>query len=104
MQRIINNADHVVEDMLEGFIAAHEDIVSRTQNPRVLKYNQAPVPGKVGIVTGGGSGHKPAFIGYLGKNMIDAVAVGEKHFLMLSEKLIRVMGWRVFMEIIPVII
>ncbi len=77
MQRIINNADHVVEDMLEGFIAAHEDIVSRTQNPRVLKYNQAPVPGKVGIVTGGGSGHKPAFIGYLGKNMIDAVAVGE---------------------------
>lgn len=77
MQRIINNADHVVEDMLEGFIAAHEDIVSRTQNPRVLKYNQAPVSGKVGIVTGGGSGHKPAFIGYLGKNMIDAVAVGE---------------------------
>ncbi|MBD9091778.1 MAG: dihydroxyacetone kinase [Bacteroides oleiciplenus] len=77
MQRIINNADHVVEDMLEGFIAAHEDIVSRTQNPRVLKYNQAPVLGKVGIVTGGGSGHKPAFIGYLGKNMIDAVAVGE---------------------------
>lgn len=77
MQRIINNADHVVEDMLEGFIAAHEDIVSRTQNPRVLKYYQAPVSGKVGIVTGGGSGHKPAFIGYLGKNMIDAVAVGE---------------------------
>lgn len=77
MQRIINNADHVVEDMLEGFIAAHEDIVSRTQNPRVLKYNQAPVLGKVGIVTGGGSGHKPAFIGYLGKNMVDAVAVGE---------------------------
>lgn len=77
MQRIINNADHVVEDMLEGFIAAHEDVVSRTQNPRVLKYNQAPVLGKVGIVTGGGSGHKPAFIGYLGKNMVDAVAVGE---------------------------
>ena len=48
MQRIINNADHVVEDMLEGFIAAHEDVVSRTQNPRVLKYNQAPVSGKVG--------------------------------------------------------
>lgn len=77
MQRIINNADHVVEDMLEGFIAAHEDVVSRTQNSRVLKYNQAPVLGKVGIVTGGGSGHKPAFIGYLGKNMVDAVAVGE---------------------------
>lgn len=77
MQRIINNADHVVEDMLEGFITAHEDLVSRTQNPRVLKYKQAPIAGKVGIVTGGGSGHKPAFVGYLGENMIDAVAVGE---------------------------
>lgn len=77
MQRIINSADHVVEDMLEGFITAHEDLISRTPNPRVLKYKSAPVPGKIGIVTGGGSGHKPAFVGYLGKNMIDAVAVGE---------------------------
>lgn len=77
MQRIINSADHVVEDMLEGFITAHKDLVSRTQNPRVLKYILAPIAGKVGIVTGGGSGHKPAFVGYLGQNMIDAVAVGE---------------------------
>ncbi len=38
---------------------------------------RAPVPGKVGVVTGGGSGHKPAFIGYIGRNMVDAVAVGE---------------------------
>jgi len=43
----------------------------------VLKYVNAPVPEKVGIVTGGGSGHKPAFIGYIGKNMCDAVAVGQ---------------------------
>jgi dihydroxyacetone kinase-like protein len=43
----------------------------------VLKYKGAPVEGKVGIVTGGGSGHKPAFIGYIGRNMCDAVAVGE---------------------------
>lgn len=77
MQRIINNADYMVEDMLEGFITAHRDIICRTPNPRVLKYKQTPVPGKVGIVTGGGSGHKPAFIGYLGQNMVDAVAVGE---------------------------
>ncbi|MFC2081505.1 dihydroxyacetone kinase subunit DhaK, partial [Bacteroidota bacterium] len=46
-------------------------------NERVLKYKHAPVKGKVGIVTGGGSGHKPAFVGYIGKNMCDAVAVGE---------------------------
>jgi dihydroxyacetone kinase-like protein len=42
-----------------------------------LKYKNAPVKGKVGIVTGGGSGHKPAFVGYVGKHMCDAVAVGE---------------------------
>ncbi len=77
MQRIINNPDRVVEDMLEGFLFAHSDIVSPTTNPRVIKYVNAPVKDKVGIVTGGGSGHKPAFIGYIGKNMVDAVAVGE---------------------------
>ena len=77
MQRIINDPDFVVEDMLKGFVKNHKDIVSATQNPRVIKYKNAPVDGKVGIVTGGGSGHKPAFIGYVGKNMVDAVAVGE---------------------------
>ncbi|MDF1568747.1 MAG: dihydroxyacetone kinase subunit DhaK [Spirochaetaceae bacterium] len=77
MQRIINNPDMVVEDMLKGFIKSHDDIVVPTKNPRVVKYKNAPVEGKVGIVTGGGSGHKPAFIGYIGKNLVDAVAVGE---------------------------
>ncbi|QOX62821.1 dihydroxyacetone kinase subunit DhaK [Anoxybacterium hadale] len=77
MQRIINNPDLVVEDMLKGFLKNHKDIVAETENPRVIKYVNAPAAGKVGIVTGGGSGHKPAFIGYIGKNMVDAVAVGE---------------------------
>ncbi len=77
MQRIINEPDLVVEDMLKGFLKAHGNLVSATPNPRVIKYAKAPVPGKVGIVTGGGSGHKPAFIGYVGRNMVDAVAVGE---------------------------
>src|SRR4030066_313136 len=77
MQRIINDPTLVVEDMLEGFVKANPNLIIQTSNPRVLKYAKAPVPGKVGIVTGGGSGHKPAFIGYIGKNMVDAVAVGE---------------------------
>ena len=77
MQRIINNPDLVVNEMLEGFLETHNDIVAPTSNPRVIKYKNAPVKGKVGIVTGGGSGHKPAFIGYIGENMVDAVAVGE---------------------------
>lgn len=77
MQRMFNNPDNVVEDMLQGFIKNHKDLVKKTDNPRVLKYAMAPVANKVGIVTGGGSGHKPAFIGYIGKNMVDAAAVGE---------------------------
>ena len=77
MQRIIDDPALVVEDMLRGFVRAHPDLVAATDDPRVLRAAGAPVPGKVGIVTGGGSGHKPAFIGYLGRNMVDAVAVGE---------------------------
>lgn len=75
--RIVNNPDYVVEDMLRGFVKAHPDLVAATENPRVLKYAGETAEGKVGVVTGGGSGHKPAFIGYIGKNMCDAVAVGE---------------------------
>ena len=77
MQKIINDPSCVVDEMLQGYVKAHQDLVSSTENERVLKYRNAPVEGKVGIVTGGGSGHKPAFIGYIGKNMCDAVAVGE---------------------------
>jgi len=77
MQRIINNPSEVVDDMVKGFAKAHEKRIAPTANPRVLKFKDAPVKGKVGVVTGGGSGHKPAFIGYLGKNMCDAVAIGE---------------------------
>lgn len=77
MQRIVNDPTMVVEDMIQGFVAAHPDLVAPTDNARVLRFTGAPRPGKVGIVTGGGSGHKPAFIGYIGRNMLDAVAVGE---------------------------
>lgn len=78
MQRIINNPDLVVEDMLKGFEKCHRDIIHIYEdNPRVVVSNFAKDKKKVGIITGGGSGHKPAFIGYCGKNMVDAVAVGE---------------------------
>ena len=77
MQKIINDPSLVVDQMIEGFVKANSDLVSTTENERVLKYKNAPVKGKVGVVTGGGSGHKPAFVGYIGRNMVDAVAVGE---------------------------
>lgn len=82
MQRILNHPDHIVDEMVSGFVKAHGDIVrqviSSADNQRgVVAAVDAPVQGKVGVVTGGGSGHKPAFIGYVGKNMCDAAAVGE---------------------------
>lgn len=76
MQRILNNSDNIVDEMLEGFLKAHSDIVETTENSRVVKAKNIP-EGKVGVITGGGSGHKPAFIGYVGKNLCDAAAVGE---------------------------
>ncbi|MDO8719172.1 MAG: dihydroxyacetone kinase subunit DhaL [Polaromonas sp.] len=78
MNRVINNPDLVVEDMLQGWLLAHADTVrASADNPRVVQRLQAPEAGKVGVVTGGGSGHEPAFIGYVGDGLLDAVAVGE---------------------------
>lgn len=77
MQRILNDPNNVVDDAVQGYLKAYPQTYAATGNPRVLKYAQAPVAGKVGVVTGGGSGHEPAFLGYVGKNMVDAVAIGE---------------------------
>lgn len=82
MQRILNNPDNIVDEMIYGFARCHGDIVKHVvtgdDNPRgIIAAVDAPTEGKVGVVTGGGSGHKPAFIGYVGKNMCDAAAVGE---------------------------
>ena len=76
MQRILNDPDYIVDEMLKGFLKNHSDIVEGTENPRVIKAKKMKTD-KVGVVTGGGSGHKPAFIGYVGENMCDAAAVGE---------------------------
>lgn len=76
MQRILNDPDNIVDEMLEGFLKTHRDIVEKTGNKRVVKAKKMAAD-KVGVATGGGSGHKPAFIGYVGENMCDTVAVGE---------------------------
>ncbi len=67
MNRIFNNPDLVVEDMLRGYFRVHADLVAPVENPRVVKRVNAPIAGKVGVVTGGGSGHEPAFLGYVGR-------------------------------------
>ena len=76
MQRILNDPDNIVDEMLAAFLKAHRHIVVAGDNKRVVKAKNIKAD-KVGVVTGGGSGHKPAFIGYVGENMCDAAAVGE---------------------------
>ncbi|BDG01415.1 dihydroxyacetone kinase subunit DhaK [Anaeromyxobacter oryzae] len=77
MNRIFNDPDLVVEDMLRGWLQVHSDLVAAAENRRVVRHVRAPIAGKVGVVTGGGSGHEPAFLGYVGDGLVDAVAVGE---------------------------
>jgi dihydroxyacetone kinase-like protein len=77
MNRVINDADLVVEDMLRGILVAHPQLRQHETNPRVISKAKASNAGQVGIVTGGGSGHEPAFLGYVGPGLVDAVAVGE---------------------------
>ena len=77
MNRVINDPDQVVEDMLQGILVAHPELAQYESNPRVIRKRTLSPAGRVGIVTGGGSGHEPAFLGYVGPGLVDAVAVGE---------------------------
>ena len=77
MNRIVNDPDQVVEDALKGYLRAHPGLLAATGNPRALRCASSPQQGRVGVVTGGGSGHEPAFLGYVGPGMLDAVAIGE---------------------------
>lgn len=77
MKKFINDPYDTVDEMVEGFVQAHENTIRKIDGVRTLACKSAPVKGKVGLVSGGGSGHKPAFIGYLGDGLLDAVAVGE---------------------------
>ncbi|TVY02930.1 dihydroxyacetone kinase subunit DhaK [Paenibacillus cremeus] len=77
MKKVINNPENVVDEMLEGLLLAHSDqLRSVREDNRALVRADSPVQGKVAIATGGGSGHLPLFLGYVGKGMLDGVAVG----------------------------
>ncbi len=75
MKKLINDPFDFVEESLEGFLLAHADTVKRV-GKRAVGRKDGPTPGKVGVVVGGGSGHLPAFIGYVGKGGADAAPVG----------------------------
>ncbi|HVG95766.1 MAG TPA: dihydroxyacetone kinase subunit DhaK [Chloroflexota bacterium] len=76
MQKIINGADAFVDEMLEGIVLAHPGQLRAAGDPRAIVRGDAPVQGKVGIATGGGSGHLPVFMGYVGEGLADGAAVG----------------------------
>jgi dihydroxyacetone kinase DhaK subunit len=76
MQKLINRPDDFVDEMLEGILAAHPDQLRRADDLRAIVRADAPVKGKVAIVTGGGSGHLPVFMGYVGPGLADGAAVG----------------------------
>ncbi|WP_121742531.1 dihydroxyacetone kinase subunit DhaK [Natronorubrum halophilum] len=74
MKKLINEPDRVVDEMLEGMVAAHD--LRRLDGTEVVVREDAPVEGKVGIVSGGGSGHEPTHAGYIGDGMLDGAAAG----------------------------
>ncbi len=77
MKKLINDPADVVDEMLDGMVAAHPDYLRRLDGLEVLVRADAPVGGKVAIVSGGGSGHEPTHAGYLGEGLLDGAAAGE---------------------------
>ncbi|EMG28803.1 dihydroxyacetone kinase subunit DhaK [Listeria fleischmannii 1991] len=76
MKKIINRTDQVVEQMVEGIVKSHPDLIERIPNTRVIARTDKG-PGKVGLVSGGGSGHEPAHAGYVGRGMLSAAVCGD---------------------------
>lgn len=78
MKKIINEPEKVVDEMLDGIIASFPNHLRRAPGTRrTVMYVQAPVKDKVAVITGGGSGHLPLFLGYTGKGLLDGTAVGD---------------------------
>jgi phosphoenolpyruvate---glycerone phosphotransferase subunit DhaK len=76
MKKLINAADEVVVESLRGFAAAHPDLIRVHYDPNYVVRADAPVQGKVGVLSGGGSGHEPMHGGFVGKGMLDAACPG----------------------------
>ncbi len=77
MKKLINAPDDVVTDALHGIEAAHPDRFRVSYDPALIVRIDAPVQGKVGLISGGGSGHEPMHGGFVGPGMLDAAAPGE---------------------------
>ena len=76
-KKIINDPYKVVDEMVDGIVLAHHNILRfANNNKRAVVRKDAPIKDKVGILIGGGSGHEPAFVGYVGKGLADGAAIG----------------------------
>ena len=77
MKKFVNEPRAFVDEMLRGVVAAHPgELKLDPDDGRVILRSDGPGRGRVGIVTGGGSGHLPVFLGYVGKGLCSAAAVG----------------------------
>ena len=77
MKKLINDPRDAVRESLAGFAAAHSDILKVSFDPMFVVRADAPVKGKVGIISGGGSGHEPMHGGFVGQGMLDAACPGQ---------------------------
>lgn len=77
MKKLVNDPTNVVEEMIEGYVKAHPNYVRQLpENQRSLVTVSNTPENKVGVLVGGGSGHEPGFLGYVGDGMADGVAIG----------------------------
>ncbi len=77
MKKIINSPNTFVNDMLSGIYLAHPDMLTYVENDMHALVKKNIKKGKVGLATGGGSGHLPLFLGYVGEGMLDGCSIGD---------------------------
>ena len=77
MKKLINKPEDLVSESLAGMAAAHSELIKVNYNPNYIVRADAPIQGKVGIVSGGGSGHEPMHGGLVGMGMLDAACPGD---------------------------
>jgi dihydroxyacetone kinase-like protein len=77
MKKLINDPTNVVKEMLEGMANVNGDLVKVNFSPNFVYRKDAPLKGKVAIISGGGSGHEPLHAGYVGYGMLDAACPGD---------------------------
>ncbi|KWZ99224.1 MAG: dihydroxyacetone kinase subunit DhaK [Anaerococcus sp.] len=77
MKKIINDKDKILSQMLKGLQKANEDKVKINEDLKIVYRKDLPIKGKVGLISGGGSGHEPAHAGYVGDGMLDCAICGE---------------------------